>query len=1065
MDPSTALNFHQTWSMERDNMTAKHKSVLALQEELLQKEERELRFVNERNLHKLKAAVSLDLYWDTILPMAEKSLKHDLHEIQTSHRNRLRLIEDSYEEQRARHDAAYHGVLKVDAPANERSLVMKHDALRNLRESADVRRSGDTQPEEISTVRPGCLQARRRMVGGSQVSQDLEQSFGLRKPISCIVRHEIVCGKRRLLMRVQSKKRKALTSKELPPKRLRIDTSVNSLRTPASTPSTENTHHQERTITFNEVYQNGNAKHKDTIVEWPINSRKWYILKCEEHSLRFTRNSVQGAAQHLNGNGHGFPDRNRDLAVKTLGYLVLDCTKGLAKLNNQIAEEAYASGYRPPGSGLKRRRDDSPQNQQVVGQDPIKPSSYRADSLAPGLTKRMISTLKKPVAKARQALSTQSSQKSPGLRGGITHPKTFHIYYGNWKATDNQEERNQIYPVMILGWDHQNGSGLKDLDLNNTGLIKKKNQPPSCYIYDSNKIIGWAPGYEDGGSKVRWRKFPVMFFDEGQTVGWLPARDLTPFPLYQHKAPVEPDHPFNAARRWIAEREGFDSWGHREKARIDALIAHPPTPSPLTPTEEPTNIFYRTEEYSRISAATKSNLVVDSEDIDNSSSRSDAVSMGAAIKEKSIEERGEEGGDITGDEDYLTSDSEIDDTLDCEMEDWNRASSPSGEPSNTSNRPWAFYCLRSTDNVKESELPVEAALETQMSRPTASMAAGMGSAHSLAIQACHSSGIVSPITDAQGSYETPTSGTTRSAEGDTYAMRSPGESVGSSSIGILPLKGTQVDASDLIGSITDSHHLTHQHHATSTTSENKRNETGKVLSPKSAVGMTVCNLAISTATAASDEMTMAAASSAYNKKFGVQHMGPLVENIKSTTQINEMAQGGEGVASKAKKHKDDLSPTVDLVSSSSTQPLSAAEVKVPTLSTRPAGSIGNAEMSSADADFELSLYSDGDVSWERPSGEESCMQLFHSADPRTASTRHGPVNVSIDPMKVMGFSRESSADSKKNNVLVLKNKDGSSSRLVFNRSGGSKLGNGLIQARGFIKWLRLANGDIKCFEG
>lgn len=58
-----------------------------------------------------------------------------------------------------------------------------------------------------------------------------------------------------------------------------------------------------------------------------------------------------------------------------------------------------------------------------------------------------------------------------------------------------------------------------------------------------------------------------MFFDELQSVGWLPARDLTKFPLYKRKAPVGPDHPFNAARRWIAEREGFKTWAAREESR------------------------------------------------------------------------------------------------------------------------------------------------------------------------------------------------------------------------------------------------------------------------------------------------------------------------------------------------------------------------------------------------------------------------------------------------------------------------------------------------------------------
>jgi hypothetical protein len=95
----------------------------------------------------------------------------------------------------------------------------------------------------------------------------------------------------------------------------------------------------------------------------------------------------------------------------------------------------------------------------------------------------------------------------------ITSPKPFHVYYGYWKP------ENSIWPVMILGWDDQTAGGLKD-DLVGTGLLNKKvSNPPKCYVYKDNTmnnamdnaIVGWAPGFEDGGPKVTQRKFPVMF--------------------------------------------------------------------------------------------------------------------------------------------------------------------------------------------------------------------------------------------------------------------------------------------------------------------------------------------------------------------------------------------------------------------------------------------------------------------------------------------------------------------------------------------------------------------------
>ncbi|KAI1204323.1 uncharacterized protein F4807DRAFT_337277 [Annulohypoxylon truncatum] len=515
MEPSAAPDLHHVWVTEKDDMVAKYESDLALQEELFDKLVQELRSVNESNLRELKAVVPSKLYRDIISPMAEKSFNYDKREIEASHKKRIGLIEDKHTKALAQHEVLYREKLKA-ALVNKNQPAPKPGSLPILSESTDDR------SDHVS------------------VSEN-------------------------------SKKRKASTPEETHPKRLRVDTSVNQVRTPAPTPANEPAHSPRRTITFDEVYQDGRAKHKDIIVEWPTGSRQWYILKCEQHGLRFTRNSVQGAAKHLNGNGHGRTDRNRDYAVKTLGYLVTGCDENLAKLNNQVAEEAYANGYKPPLPRLKKQRDPltGSKKKQLGGRGlASRPSVPHAANQVPGPAQEMSSSAQKVAAKERRESGTPSArQKSSDSGDGITHPKDFHIYYGRWKDDGLGKERDRIYPVMVLGWDSQNGSGLKDSDLNATGLLKKKAKPPNCYTYDSRKITGWAPGYEDGGPKVRFRKFPVMFFDESQTVGWFPARDLMKFPLDKRKAPAQPDHPFNAARRWIAEREGFETWEDREMAR------------------------------------------------------------------------------------------------------------------------------------------------------------------------------------------------------------------------------------------------------------------------------------------------------------------------------------------------------------------------------------------------------------------------------------------------------------------------------------------------------------------
>lgn len=59
----------------------------------------------------------------------------------------------------------------------------------------------------------------------------------------------------------------------------------------------------------------------------------------------------------------------------------------------------------------------------------------------------------------------------------------------------------------------------------------------------------------------------VNFSDKNSEVGWVPAKSLSKFPLYQLDPPEKEDHPFNAARRWVAKKEGFSSWEEFEGAQ------------------------------------------------------------------------------------------------------------------------------------------------------------------------------------------------------------------------------------------------------------------------------------------------------------------------------------------------------------------------------------------------------------------------------------------------------------------------------------------------------------------
>ncbi|KAI2627650.1 hypothetical protein GGR54DRAFT_425927 [Hypoxylon sp. NC1633] len=592
MEPSSTLDLNTTWDQQKQEIVQRHWANLTFHNDLHQRELREIREASERSLRDLREAIPEHLYRDTIKPMADKALKLDLQQKEDEHRQRTVLVERSHREELSHHEVSRHEKLKV--------------ALAMAGPLPTATGGGNTLPDPLGAVDDGtiCVSQKQDVSNADGPSRRYcqstprnpselhhpNQTHNKTKPLTCTVKEEVVSGERRLLMRVQSKKRKASMSRENSPKRLHVDSSVNPLRTPVATPIAESAQPLERTITFDEVFQDGKAKHKDTIVEWPVGSNQWYILKCEKHGFHFKKRPIQGAAKHLSGMSHGFPDRNWDVALRTLGYRVVDCTEKLMRLNNQVAEEAYAKGYvLPTYQSIKRQRaKKARKDRQAKARKPAKLHTADLD-LHPSKGEMLIPEESAAVQPREHVGTPSSGDRSSDAHDVIVNPKTFHIYYGYWKA-GGQNDQEHIYPVMILGWDDQTGSGLKDTDLQHTGLLKKTSHPPSCYIYkNNNKIVGWADGYEDGGPKIQSRKFPVMFFDEAQTVAWLPARDLARFPLYQQKPPPQPDHPFNAARRWIAEREGFDEWEDREQARIHVLLTrynliscHSPPPNRFT---------------------------------------------------------------------------------------------------------------------------------------------------------------------------------------------------------------------------------------------------------------------------------------------------------------------------------------------------------------------------------------------------------------------------------------------------------------------------------------------------
>ncbi|KAI0173101.1 hypothetical protein GGR52DRAFT_372827 [Hypoxylon sp. FL1284] len=686
--PSTEADLHQKLLEAKRSLKLKHESELSFLKGLFEKQKQEIRDTNKVDLKQMEASMPSNVYHTHVLPIAEKALAYDLQQVEINHKKQIELTQKCHNEQLAKEEIAHHEKFTASlartqhiSPGSESGSIPQHN--------------------DVSTGPGG---AGRHHQPTSLSSFANSNPVQLTKPLMCTVQRETVDGQSRLVMHIQSqpKKRRTSTHEETPSKRPHIDTSLdtstNYLHTPVSPSLNEPSQQPERTISFDEVYQNGNAEHKDTIIAWPPNSKKWYIIKCEQHSLHFTQNPVAGAARHLNGVSHGFPDRNWDSAVRALGYRVVDCDEAQVRLHNGVVQKAYDNGYVPYGFRGSIENFRKKKSEEKAPKAPRPSHNTGTADSGSSQTKEAAAARSKP----------KKNEESGDAHGGITHPKTFHVYYGRWNG--NKSKKVHIYPVLILGWDDQEGSGLKDTRLYDTKLLNKTSNPPSCYIYGSKKIIGWAPGYGDGGPKVGSRKFPVMFFDECQTVTWFPAADLLKFPLYKRKVPLRPNDPFNAARRWIAEREGFGSWEDREKARLRALQSSNPKTSAEGPHQDP-------------------NATASSDDSDDSSSESEAESTASEETEKMMKDLLEKEGENEGDDDYCTSTSDVDtggidsknmdETLAFELEDWNRAN-PSLEMADK--RPWAVYQLRGKESPPrqrqtESEKPIDDVIPEVLKSP------------------------------------------------------------------------------------------------------------------------------------------------------------------------------------------------------------------------------------------------------------------------------------------------------------------------------------------------------------
>ncbi|KAL1868032.1 hypothetical protein VTK73DRAFT_3879 [Phialemonium thermophilum] len=377
----------------------------------------------------------------------------------------------------------------------------------------------------------------------------------------------------------QSRKRKAFSPPTSPPedpKRARADTSTPREHDDTGLRRTQKRLPTKRSISFDEVYQDGDAEYKHMIVEYPPGEGNWYILKCDEHGVHFNLHPLTGAAKHLNGVQHGCQSKEHSLAIAQLGHMVFDCDAEMAAKNNAMVQKAFEQGYRPFNRKYLRKSE-----RDSFGFPPVEiPAAKKAPKISP-----------KAANAPRRPVQKPSYPKLPAVPRpftGIAYPVPGELYLAYWSQDKTK------YAAILLPWGDLAVAGMRGR-LSNTALVASA---PRCYLIDrlSQEIKGWAKGYEDGGPLVTQREFPVMYFDRFRSVGWLKAKHLSLFDMEDPNAHLVPE--FERAREHYARAHDCDSYdeykarrrelGLPEKRFSDVKQPSPTMyPAPSTPPTDP----------------------------------------------------------------------------------------------------------------------------------------------------------------------------------------------------------------------------------------------------------------------------------------------------------------------------------------------------------------------------------------------------------------------------------------------------------------------------------------------
>ncbi|KAK3381130.1 hypothetical protein B0H63DRAFT_560876 [Podospora didyma] len=244
----------------------------------------------------------------------------------------------------------------------------------------------------------------------------------------------------------------------------------------------------QKNFRYEDVYMSG----KYSIHEHPEDSGRFYVFRCEEHDKDFRSKSSKpiSAQRHLRRTTLHNVSGVMTNVVQYFGFRVLGCDAAKAQANNARHD---------------RHSEPDPDETDVDESSEGEGSNTPSHSEQP----KSIARPSKPKVSHRAFFTCGDPRPGQMLRAAIPN------------------ETSKEHVVMILP---TVPGDLQEIGLsgNIADISVLRSRIPGSYKLDrqTNRILGWADGYQNKGKNTHQRSYPCLFFDDGMK---LPTQGLCNF--------------------------------------------------------------------------------------------------------------------------------------------------------------------------------------------------------------------------------------------------------------------------------------------------------------------------------------------------------------------------------------------------------------------------------------------------------------------------------------------------------------------------------------------------------